>query len=233
MHRKVAAMPDTVRRKPRKIPLSAERIAAEALAMVDRDGMDALSFRALAKRLGCEAMSLYHYFPSKAHLIDAMVNLCLAEIDVADPGLDRAAQIRAFCLSYRQVALHHPGFVPVLLTHRLNHREGLTMLEKIARLLDVPGVPSERQAQLFRVLSHYMMGAALDEALGFARGPSATEPVPPDVARAEFPGIMALGRHFGADNHLALFLTGLDLIIGWIDAELSAAAANRPRTVAG
>ena len=71
------------RKKP---DLSADKIAAEAMALVDESGLDGLSFRALGKRLGCEAMSLYHYYPSKQHLIDALVNICIAETPVPEPG---------------------------------------------------------------------------------------------------------------------------------------------------
>src|SRR6185295_5623339 len=62
--------------------LSRERIAAAAMALVDRDGLAALSTRKLGDELGCEAMSIYHHFPGKAHLMDALVDLMLAEARV-------------------------------------------------------------------------------------------------------------------------------------------------------
>ena len=62
--------------------LSRDRIAAAALALVDREGLTALSTRRLGDELGCEAMSIYHHFPSKAHLMDALLDLMLAEARV-------------------------------------------------------------------------------------------------------------------------------------------------------
>src|SRR5437762_10797237 len=67
--------------------LSRERIAAAAMALVDREGLAALSTRRLGDELGCEAMSIYHHFPNKAHLMDALVDLMLAE--TRTPASDR------------------------------------------------------------------------------------------------------------------------------------------------
>ena len=46
--------------------LSRSRIAETALALVDRDGLDALSMRKLGAELGVEGMAIYRYFPNKA-----------------------------------------------------------------------------------------------------------------------------------------------------------------------
>src|SRR5690242_9894008 len=69
-------------RAGRSLPLSRERIAAAAMALVDREGLDALSTRRLGEELGCEAMSIYHHFPNKAHLMDALIDLTLADARV-------------------------------------------------------------------------------------------------------------------------------------------------------
>ena len=52
--------------------LSKERIIAAALEIVDDGGLEALTMRALGQRLHVEAMALYHYFPSKAALLEAV-----------------------------------------------------------------------------------------------------------------------------------------------------------------
>src|SRR5205085_2270993 len=62
--------------------LSRELVAQTAMALVDRDGLEGLSFRKLGAGLGCEAMSIYHHFPSKAHLIDALIDLMLSEVEI-------------------------------------------------------------------------------------------------------------------------------------------------------
>lgn len=87
-------------RKVEREPLSAERIEHTALDLIEREGMAAFSTRKLAAELGCEAMSIYHYFPSKGHLLDALVDrvvgteMTVPEGDVRHwrPALEAAAR---------------------------------------------------------------------------------------------------------------------------------------------
>lgn len=211
----------TVSPKKKRPALTAERIAAEAMALVDEGGLEALSFRSLAARLKCQAMSLYHYYPSKQHLIDALVNICLADAEIPGPELPLRERIHRFCLSYRDAVLRHPGFASIFTIHRLNHREGLAKLDACVRMFGDETVPYELRATLFRVLSYFITGAVLDEALGYAKGPSAANPVPADEARRDFPAIMGVGAHFGKDNHLKFYEAGLSVILDWIEAELA------------
>ena len=60
-----------------RVALSRERIEIEALALIDAHGIEAFSTRKLGQRLGCEAMSIYHHFASKAHVFDALVDRVL------------------------------------------------------------------------------------------------------------------------------------------------------------
>ncbi|NCV70617.1 MAG: TetR/AcrR family transcriptional regulator, partial [Betaproteobacteria bacterium] len=55
---------------PRK--LSAQTIVLAAITRIEMAGVETLSMRSLARHLGVEAMSLYHYFKSKEQLLDAM-----------------------------------------------------------------------------------------------------------------------------------------------------------------
>lgn len=220
----------TTRTRRKRPPLDADRIAAEAVALVDEEGLDALSFRALAKRLGCEAMSLYHHLPSKAHLLDAMVNICIAETPPPPRGPSPRERICTFAMAYRETAIRHPGVARVFLVHRMNHREGLAWLNGIVDIFEDAGLPPETGARLFRAIGYYLMGANLDEAMGYERGPSAAEPVPPEEAARDFPAIMRLGAHFGADNRRAFFDAGLEVMLDWLDDELDRAAARHTGT---
>lgn len=206
------------RKKPRP-DLSADRIVTEAMALIDEGGMEALSFRALGKRLGCEAMSIYHYYPSKQHLIDALVTLCLNEIEIPEPGLSRRDHLRQFCLNWRATAIRHAAFAPILFTHRLNHPEALAWLDKSFEVFEGGTADTRTKATVMRVMAYYLNGAALDEALGYAAGPSAANPVPPGDM-PNYPHVMALGAHFGKENHDHFFHTGLDLLLDWADRVL-------------
>ena len=60
--------------EPRE-PLSRDRIVAAAIELADENGLEGLTMRALGRKLGVEAMALYHYFPSKAALIKTLAEV--------------------------------------------------------------------------------------------------------------------------------------------------------------
>src|SRR5204862_3258133 len=113
--------------------LSRERIAAAAMALVDREGLAALSTRRLGDELGCEAMSIYHHFPSKAHLMDALIDLMIAEVQIesATEQTDWLARLRHGTHSFRAVSLKHPKLFPFFAVHRLNTRAGVGFIDGI------------------------------------------------------------------------------------------------------
>ena len=61
------------RKKPEpRAPLSRERIVNAAVELLDERGLTGFSMRALGERLGVEAMAIYHYFPNKQTLVEAL-----------------------------------------------------------------------------------------------------------------------------------------------------------------
>ncbi len=203
--------------------LSTGRIAAAALDLVDREGLDGFSFRVLARALKCEAMSLYHYFPSKAHLFDAMLDIYLAEIPIPPVSLPWLDRLTMLAREFRLAALRHPGFFPFMSVHRLNTLSGLKFLSEVLAALESSGLPDEARARHFRALGYYLTGAALDETMGYAKGPSAAEPVSGEVVQREFPGVVAVGRFFAKSEHEATFEHGLQILLRSVAADAQSA----------
>src|SRR3712207_5487713 len=83
-------MATTGRRGPRgrrsRRPLDRDAILAAAVALVDREGLAALNMRALASDLGVGTMSLYHHVPNREALLDGVVEVMMADIELPDPG---------------------------------------------------------------------------------------------------------------------------------------------------
>jgi AcrR family transcriptional regulator len=204
--------------KSKRQALSADRIVAEALVLVDAEGLEGFSFRVLARRLGCEAMSLYHYFPSKAHLFDAMLEVCITEMRTPATDLPWRAQLTLVAREFRQAALRHPGFFLYFALHRLNTPAGLRLIESILRIFEITGLDPEARARCFRSFGYYLMGAGLDEAMGYSRGPSAAEPVPGDTIARDFPRVAMAGEFFSPIHHEATFETGLKSLLDGVEA---------------
>jgi len=73
-----------VKRKAKLQPeLSQDAIRTAALRLIDDDGLDAFSTRKLGAALGCEAMAIYWYYPSKEALLDAIVDLLMEDVAAA------------------------------------------------------------------------------------------------------------------------------------------------------
>ncbi|MDP1701169.1 MAG: TetR/AcrR family transcriptional regulator [Aestuariivirga sp.] len=211
-------MPRTSKKPSHKRePLSRDRIVLKALALVEREGLHGFSFRKLADDLHCEAMSIYYHFPSKAHLFDAMVAHCLGTIEWLPDDAPWRAALRHGFTEFRQVAYRNPAFFHFMALYRMNSAEGLGMLESVLGIFRRAGFSPEQSAKYFRLLSYYMVGAALDETSGYAKGPSAAEPVSDDVAARDYPTVVSVGPYFKPGSFDDTFFTGLDLLLDGIE----------------
>ena len=65
----------------RRPQLTRQRVVAEALAVIAQDGVQALTMRSLAARLGVVPGALYHHLRNKQQLQDLLLDGVLAEID--------------------------------------------------------------------------------------------------------------------------------------------------------
>jgi AcrR family transcriptional regulator len=94
--------------------LSVDQIVAAAIALSDDEGLPALTMRRVADRLGASAMSLYTYVPTKAELLDLMVDAVVAETAEDDAG-DECWRSRLERVARRNWALYrrHPWLLQV------------------------------------------------------------------------------------------------------------------------
>ena len=211
-------MPRTAKKiSQKREPLKPERIVEKALELIEREGLAGFSFRKLAGSLHCEAMSIYYHYPSKAHLFDALVAHCLGNFRWLPDDAHWRDALRHVLVEFRKVAHQHPAFFQFLALYRMNSREGLAMLESIVGIFLRAGFPPEQSAVYFRLLSYYVTGAALDETSGYAKGPSAAEPVSNDIVARDFPNVASVGPYFSAKSFDQTFFAGVDLLLDGIE----------------
>ncbi|WP_299428930.1 TetR/AcrR family transcriptional regulator C-terminal domain-containing protein [uncultured Meiothermus sp.] len=86
--------------------LSREGVLRKALEIADQEGIQALTMRRLSQELSVEAMSLYYHFANKDRLLDGMVDLVFAEIELPARGAWKN-RIRARALSARAALVRH------------------------------------------------------------------------------------------------------------------------------
>lgn len=198
-------------RRPKR--LSRERIVTAALVLVEREGLDSLSMRKLGQELGREAMSLYHFFPSKQHLIDALVDHAIGSIEFAPEQLPAMERLKRVMYAYREVAHRHANLYSVIAVHRLNTRTGVQFIERVLAIFrDLLG-DDERAARSFRAVGYYLMGACLDETLGYAKGPSAAQAVDGEFIARECPQLARSARYFQQKEWDKTFELGLEQML--------------------
>ncbi len=88
----------------------------EAMRVLDEDGLDALTMRHLAERLGVVPMAIYRHVSNKDDLIDALLDLAVSQVPLPDPALDWRTGLRALAVAIRATMLSHPGVVAPLVT---------------------------------------------------------------------------------------------------------------------
>ena len=194
-------------------PLSRERIVQAALAEVQQHGLAELSTRRLGQRLGCEAMSIYHHFPSKAHLLDAMVDHAIAAVDLPPAGIDPTERLRRLCHAYRAMAHRFPALFPLVAVHRLNTPTGVRFIDAVIAMIQDLEPDPEAAARQFRAVGYYLVGACLDETAGYAKGPSAAEPVSDAYIAAHCPALISAAPYFQRAHWDATFDLGIDAMI--------------------
>lgn len=141
-------------------PLSRERITAAALGLVEEDGLDGLSMRKVAARLGTEAMSLYRHVRDKADLLDALQDELLGRVPVpgAGPWPD---EVRRVATGFRELLFAHPRVVPLLATRPATTPRGLALVEAGVGLLRAGGFDAEDAVVAFQTVFCFVIGHAV------------------------------------------------------------------------
>jgi AcrR family transcriptional regulator len=143
--------------------LSRDRVLQTAIRLADRDGIESLSMRRLARELEVEAMSLYNHVANKEEILGGIADLVADEIELPADTSDWKAAIRRNAVSAREVLVRH-RWAPSLWmsgqgggTARIRH--GNWML----RTLREAGLPSELVYHAFHILEAYVLGFSSQE----------------------------------------------------------------------
>jgi AcrR family transcriptional regulator len=207
--------------------LTQEKIRDEALALIDADGVEEFSTRKLGRALGCEAMAIYWYYPSKDALLDAVVEALVSRM--AGPpgeiaGGDWVGALRKVAHAYRRLAHAHPKAFPLLATRRFATDGTFVFLEGLFELARAQGIADRTTARFFRVVSSYCSGVALDEIAGLRE---ATDPKPAAV-RAKFARVAAVSTWLEPKHYDDVFSFGLEILLDALTRE-----AGEPREARG
>jgi TetR/AcrR family transcriptional regulator, tetracycline repressor protein len=149
---------NTTRMRPRG-SLTREEIIKEALALLEEHGPGALSMRRLADRLGVAPNALYTHVRGKADLIDGLVDLIYAGLDLhPEPGGDWPQQLATLSEGVRAHLLAHPAVVPFALQQPGVGPHGLRLGEAIYGILRPAGFSDQAVVGTVYALLTYILG---------------------------------------------------------------------------
>jgi AcrR family transcriptional regulator len=151
---------------PRPRSLTTERLATATLAVIDREGLDALTMRAVAKELGMATMSLYRYVADKDELEVQVVDHVLSGVDLAVPPGDWQERVTELLSRVRKAVTTHSATVPLLLRHRHSVPASLVQIEAMLAILTDAGFTGERRVIAQRTIIAYLFGMLQNEHYG-------------------------------------------------------------------
>lgn len=149
----------------KKTILNQPKILKEAIKIVDKQGLQALSMRKIASRLKVEAMSLYHYFNNKDDLLGAMIDHVFSEIKWTHTFNSKnwKSSIRNRCLQLREVLNRHPWSVGLLESHPNPGPETLKHHDEVLGCFLDAGFSESLSAHSYALIDSFVYGFALQE----------------------------------------------------------------------
>lgn len=217
-----------------RVPLSRERILAEALAFIDDDGVGALTMRRLGARLGVEAMSLYRYVPGREDLLDGVVDTLVTELDRDSDVLKTPVHgwqdfLQRMAHGVRRMAIAHPRAFPLIASTPPEApwlRPPLRSVRWVETFLSgllSEGFDDDQAVAVYRAFTSFLLGNLLLEVShrGGAVGPLdlVEEEVPPHGLR-DAPTVERLSELLADDRSLQEFEESLESLIDRITVQV-------------
>jgi AcrR family transcriptional regulator len=202
---------------PRK-PLTRERVVARALTLADRRGIDAVTMRRLGALLGVEGMALYTHVRNKDDLLDAVGELILRELDVAErPRSDWRGRITAVVEAWSSLRARHPRAFPLVYRGGAPQRV-LPVTEELIDALrtagfDAAGASLAYQTIVFFLDAPLFVWPTTPPVEGWRRGAAR-------ISAKDFPHYHEVARHAHEFDWDDVYRNGLELLLDGLERRL-------------
>ncbi len=205
--------------------LQKDNIVKVALEVLDRDGLEGVTLRRLAKELGVQAPAIYWHIPSKEALLDEMANAILEEyfrgFDFENDQRDWAEWLRRLAHDLRAAMLAHREGARVVAGAHLGIAVMLTRLFDLSiRILHNAGFSASKPATITVTVIHFTFGSVIEEQASPPLHPAPVQPLEMFVPLERFPTFAAVMRAFMSEDNDMHFDTSVRMIINGARAEL-------------
>jgi AcrR family transcriptional regulator len=212
------------RRSPGRPAIALDRIVSTALEIVDEQGAEALSMRALAQRLDSGTATLYRHFSGRAdvvaHVIDRVFGT--AEVDVAAlSALPWPEACKAAARSMFDALQQHKNVTPLLVGTVPVGPNALAAREQMIAFLLASGFSPDLAARSYALVSRYVLGFAI-QLTGTRTGLDdvSLARMFHDLDASQFPATVAVADHLPVPFDEE-FDFGLELIVNGLASALT------------
>ena len=137
------------------------------MALIERDGSEALSMRRLGAELGVEGMALYHHLAGRDELLRAIADRLLEPLHDLQLTDDWRAACRRFATALRDIAAAQPATFRLVGMQPFDTPSSLRPVERLLGVLVAHGFAPADALGVYRAVASYARGYALAEATGF------------------------------------------------------------------
>jgi AcrR family transcriptional regulator len=215
-----------------RAPINRGRVLEQAVAVADSEGIEAVSMRRLARELGVEAASLYYHVSGKDEILDGLVDMVAAEIELLSPTDGWRSAIRQRAHNTRAVLRRHPWAVALMASRTTPGPATLWLLEAGIGYFREGGFSVQAAAHAISAVDSYVHGFVLQEVNLPFRNESElaamTGAIMNEFPKADFPylfeftieHVLQPGYSYGNE-----FDIGLEVVLDGVHAQL-----GRPRS---
>jgi TetR/AcrR family transcriptional regulator, tetracycline repressor protein len=158
------------------LPLTRQQVIDEAMRLIDTEGLDLLTLRALASRLDVQAPTLYWHVRNKAELLDALADAIMTDAvsAIPEPAVDDewGEWLLAALIELRRALLAHPDGARIVSGARISMGRA-DFSERAMVTLVGQGVDLQRARMTVLVGERFTVGYVLEEQ---APGPDPERP---------------------------------------------------------
>ena len=216
----------TPRTTPKRVPLSRDRVLRAALELADEGGIGALTMQAIGRRLGVEAMSLYRHVRNKDDILDGIVDVVFAEIELPADRSDWRTVLRARSISTRVALRRHPWAITLMESRLAPGPSNLRSHDELLAVLLDAGFSAAMATHATNLVDSYVLGFALQETnFPFSNAEELAvvgEQMLAQVQADQYPNLVRVSGELLASgfDYADEFEFGLDLILDGIERAL-------------
>lgn len=146
---------------PARERLDRRRVLATALQVIDKEGLDALTMRRLAKELDVDPMTVHHHAKGKDSLLEGVAEILWEEVERPGQTDDPKEVLRTLAHSIRGLFHRHPEGAPLVLRCSVLPRSELELWRAYLDALGAAGL--DQPAAVLRSVLTYAVGAGYAE----------------------------------------------------------------------